>query len=259
MARKGGAQRALITGSSSGIGLELAKVLAEEGHDLILTSDNREKLEAAAAQLKRGDPKPNVKIVVADLAKPGGAKKLYAAAKRSGAIDVLVNNAGRGVFGNFTKATELDDELSMIQLNITSLVALTKLVAPDMVRRGGGRILFTASEASLSPLAMMSVYAATKAFVYSFALSLREELKDTGVSVTALLPGATHTNFFSRAGMMKTKLVKDGGMADAAEVARAGYEALMKGDDHVVTPLKERIQYTMTKVLPDRMLVQRIE
>jgi short-subunit dehydrogenase len=259
MARKNGRPRALITGSSSGIGLELAKIFAEEGHDLILTSDNRAKLEAAAAQLKRGDSRVDVKIIVSDLAKPGGAKKLYAAAKRAGPIDVLVNNAGRGVFGDFTKATELDDELSMIQLNISSLVALTKLVAPDMRRRGSGRILFTASEASLAPLAMMSVYAATKAFVYSFALSLREELKDTGVTVTALLPGATSTNFFNRAGMMKTKLVKEGGMADAAEVARAGYDAMMNGDDHVVSPLKERIQYTLTKVLPDRMLVQRIE
>jgi short-subunit dehydrogenase len=258
MVRKKSKRRALVTGSSSGIGLELAKILAEEGHDLVITSDNRRKLEHAADQLKRAAPDAKVKIVVADLATAGGASKVYRLAKRAGPIDVLVNNAGRGVFGEFV-GTRLGDELAMIQLNVASVVALTKLFVPDMVRRGSGRILFTASEASLAPLACMSVYAATKAFVYSFALSLREELKDSGVGVTALLPGATDTNFFNRAGMMNTKLVKENDLADAAGVARAGFEAMMNGDDHVVTPLQERIQYTLTKVLPDRMLVQRIE
>ena len=105
----------------------------------------------------------------------------------------------------------------------------------------------------------MSIYAATKAFVYSFAQSLREELKDSGVTVTALLPGATNTNFFVRAGMMKTELVKNGGFADPKDVARDGYDSLMKGDDHIVTPVKDKIMTTIGKFLPDRTTVERVE
>jgi short-subunit dehydrogenase len=147
----------------------------------------------------------------------------------------------------------------MIELNTASVVTLSKLFAHDMANRGSGRILFTASEASLSPIALMAVYAATKAFVYSFALGLREELKDSGVTVTALLPGATNTNFFNRAGMKDTKLVREGELADARDVARAGYDALMRGDDHVVYPIQERVTSFFAKLVPDRMAVQRVE
>jgi short-subunit dehydrogenase len=249
---------ALVTGSSSGIGLELARILAADGYDLILTSENREKLQLAVDQVKRAAPDANVKSVVADLEKPSGRKKLYDATKRSGSIGILANNAGRGVWGEFRK-TDLEDELAIVQLNVASVVALSKLFARDMAKRGSGRILFTASEASLAPIALMSVYAATKAFVYSFALSLREELKDSGVTVTALLPGATNTDFFNRAGMKDTKLVRESDLADAREVAQAGYDALMRGDDHVVYPVQDRIRSIFTKLVPDRAAVQRVE
>jgi short-subunit dehydrogenase len=171
----------------------------------------------------------------------------------------LVNNAGVGVWGDFVRETDLKDELSMIQLNAASVVALTKLFAADMVKRGEGKILFTASEASLAPVALMSIYAATKAFIYSFSLSLREELKDTGVGITALLPGATQTDFFNRADMQDAKFVQEGEMADPAQVARDGYDALVKGDDHVVTPTKDRLTSLLTKLVPDRAAVERLE
>ena len=249
---------ALVTGSSRGIGLELAKIFAAEGYDLVITSPDQGRLQLAADQIKRAAPDARVKSVVADLEKPAGRKKLYDATKRTGPIDVLVNNAGVGVWGEFVE-TDLEDELAMIQLNVAGVVALSKLFARDMARRGSGRMLFTASEASLAPIALMSVYAATKAFVYSFALSLREELKDSGVTVTALLPGATNTNFFNQAGMKDTKLVRESELADAREVAQAGYDALMRGDDHVVYPIQERITSILTKLVPDRMAVQRVE
>jgi short-subunit dehydrogenase len=249
---------ALVTGSSSGIGLELAKIFAAEGYNVVLTSEDREKLKLAADQVRRAAPDARIKSVVADLEKPAGRKKLYETAKGAGPIDIVVNNAGRGVWGEFLN-TDLEDELGMIQLNVASVVTLSKFFARDMAKRGSGRMLFTASEASLSPIALMSVYAATKAFVYSFALSLREELKDSGVTVTALLPGATNTNFFNRAGMKNTKLVREDELADAREVARVGYDALMRGDDHVVYPIQERVTSTLAKLVPDRMAVQRIE
>jgi uncharacterized protein len=250
---------ALVTGASSGIGLELAKVFAAEGYDLLISSDNRAKLKKAATQITPING-TKVQIIVADLSKSDGPKKLYHAVKKLRRhIDVLVNNAGVGVWGRFATETELVRELAMIQLNAASVVALTKMFAADMVKRGTGKILITGSEASLAPIALMSIYAATKAFVYSFALSLREELKDSGVTVTALLPGATQTNFFVRAKMEKAKFVRESNMADPADVARDGYKALIKGDDHIVTPLTDKVSATLAKLVPDRMAVQRVE
>ena len=251
---------ALVTGGSTGIGLELAKVFAAEGYDVIIASDNRNQLKKAAAQIAGAGDGDVVEIVVADLSKPTGAKKLYDAVKElDRPVDVLANNAGRGVWGDFARETDLKEELAMIQLNAASVVAVTKMFVGDMVRRGSGKILITASEASLAPTALMSIYAATKAFVYSFALSLREELKDTGVTVTALLPGATQTDFFLRAEMQDAKFVQEGKMADPAKVARDGYDALIRGDDHVVTPFKDRVMATVAKLVPDSWSVERVE
>jgi hypothetical protein len=250
----------LVTGGSSGIGLELAKIFAAEGHDLIIASDNRGKLKKAADEIALAGDGGTVDIVIADLSKPAGPKKLHDAVQKLGRkVDVLVNNAGRGVWGDFARETDLKDELAMIQLNAASVVSVTKLFVADMLRRGRGKILITASEASLAPIALMSIYAATKAFVYSFALSLREELKDTGIMVTALLPGATQTDFFLRADMEDAKFVQEGKMADPAKVARDGYDALMKGDDHVVTPFKDRVRMTVAKLMPDSWTVQMLE
>src|SRR5215213_5087013 len=251
---------ALITGGSGGIGLELAKVFASEGYDLVIAADSAAKLKEAVRQIEPSNGKARIETVVVDLAQPAGPQKLYDCVKELGRnVDVLVNNAGRGVWGDFARETDLKDELAIIQLNVASVIALTKLFVGDMVRRGSGKILITASEASLVPIALMSVYAATKAFVYSFALSLREELKDTGITVTALLPGATQTDFFIRADMDEAKFVQEGKLADPARVARDGYEALMKGDDHIVTPFKDRVKVSVAKFVPDAWSVQRLE
>jgi short-subunit dehydrogenase len=250
---------ALVTGASSGIGLELAKVLAAEGHDLIITSDNRGKLETAARIISSATPDARIEIIAADLARADGAETLYRGVQQLGRpIDVLVNNAGIGVWGEFAKGTDLSAELAMIQINVCSVITLTKLFSREMVARRKGRILITASEAAIAPTALASVYGATKAFDYTFALALREELKDTGVTVTALLPGPTDTNWFNRANAAHTS-VAQGNLADPAQVARDGYDALMKGDDHVVTPLKDKMLAVAAKLAPDRMSVQRLQ
>jgi uncharacterized protein len=252
----------LVTGGSSGIGLELAKVFAAEGHDVIIASSRPARLRRAAEQVRTAGSGHGIKVstFVADLSKPGASKQLYDAVKElRRPLDILVNNAGVGVWGDFVRETDLKDELAMIQLNAASVVALTKLFGADMVKRGEGKILFTASEASLSPVALMSIYAATKAFVYSLALSVREELKDTGIGITALLPGATQTDFFNRAKMEKAKFVQEGDLADPEQVARDGYNALIRGDDHVVTPTQERLMSILTKLVPDRTAVERLE
>lgn len=251
---------ALITGASSGIGLELAKIFAEKGHDLVISSDNRDKLRAAEATIRAHAPAANIAIAVADLSKPEGPRNLYDDIRQSGRkVDVLLNNAGAGVYGEFATQTDLDAELGIIQLNVASVVALTKYFSREMVERGDGRIMITASEASTAPIANFAIYAATKAFVYSFALGIREELKKTGVTVTALMPGATETGFFTRARMQDTDFVRRGGFADAAQVARDGFEALMKGDGHVVTPMKTKAKVAVGKFVPDEMKVQVIE
>jgi short-subunit dehydrogenase len=252
----------LVTGASSGIGLELAKIFAAEGHDLILASSKAGRLKKAAEQVRTAGSGHDaaVETVAVDLAKPSGPQKLYETVReRRRPLDILVNNAGIGVWGDFARETDLKNELAMMQLNNVSVVILTKLFVRDMVGRGEGKVLFTASEASLAPIALMSIYAASKAFVYSFAQSLREELKDTKIGVTALLPGATQTDFFNRAYMQDAKLVQEGKLADPAQVARDGYNALMSGDDHIVTPTKDRLRSIYTKLVPDRMAVERVE
>jgi uncharacterized protein len=252
----------LVTGASSGIGLELAKIFAAEGHDLILASSKAGRLKRAAEQVRTAGSGHGAAVgtVAVDLAKPSGPQKLYETVReRRRPLDILVNNAGVGVWGDFARETDLKNELAMMQLNNVSVVILTKLFVRDMVSRGEGKVLFTASEASLAPIALMSIYAASKAFVYSFAQSLREELKDTKIGVTALLPGATQTDFFNRANMQDAKLVQEGKLADPAQVARDGYNALMSGDDHIVTPTKDRLRSIYTKLVPDRMAVERVE
>ena len=164
-------------------------------------------------------------------------------------VSVLVNNAGQGVYGLF-KDTELQRELDIIQLNVASVVALTKLFVQDMLMRGEGKILNTSSVASQAPGPYQSVYHGTKAFVQSFTEALRNELKDEGIVVTALLPGATDTDFFNKADMNESKIL-DTGLADPAKVAKDGYDALMSNDDKVISGLKNKVQVTTSTVLPD--------
>jgi short-subunit dehydrogenase len=222
---------AVVTGASSGIGLELAAELARRGYDLVVAAEDDGIDRAAAGIAGQGGA---ARAVRADLATYDGVEQLYAAITADGRpVEVVAFNAGVGVHGDFARDTALRDELRLIDLNVRSAVHLAKRLLPAMVARGKGRALFTSSIAAGSPGPYEATYNASKAFLYSFAEAIRHELKDTGVTVTALLPGPTETEFFDRAGLQDTKLgqtKKD----DAGEVAREGIEAMFAGKDHVV-------------------------
>lgn len=243
---------AVVTGGSGGIGFELARQFAQNGYDLVICGDGAPKLnEAAQALSGLGEGGASaVQPVTADLATREGVEMLYGEVRALGRpVDVLCANAGVGVQGEFATETRLEDELRMIQLNCTSVVHLTKLVARDMVERGQGKILITSSVAGIMPAPYMAVYAATKAFDRFFAEGLRGELKEHGITVTALEPGPVETAFFDRAGMEDTK-AGQGKKADPADVAKAAYEALMAGKDHVLPGGMAKMM-GMTEHLPD--------
>jgi short-subunit dehydrogenase len=242
---------AVITGASSGIGFELAKVFAAEGYDLIVAAEDEE-LEPAAREL--GQIGRGVESLRVDLSRPEGVEALYGKTTADGrAVDALCLNAGIGAGGDFARETDLAKELRLVDLNVRSTVHLCKLVLADMVARDEGRILFTSSIASTMPGAYQAVYNASKSFVQSFAEAIRNELKDTGVTITALMPGPTDTEFFERAEMEDTK-VGSGDKDDPAEVARQGFEALMAGKEKVVAgSLKNKVQAAAAGVIPDRM------
>jgi short-subunit dehydrogenase len=240
---------ALITGASSGIGYELAKVFAKEGYDLLVTAED-DGITRITPELE--DLGVQVECVLADLATYEGVEDLYGALKKlSRPLDSIAINAGVGVGGEFANETALEDELNLIQLNVTSSVHLAKRVVKDMVAQRHGRILFTSSIAATMPAPFEAVYGASKAFLLSFSEALRNELKDSGITVTALMPGPTETNFFHRAGMDDTKVgqkEKD----DPAQVARQGYEALMAGKDHVVAgSMTNWLHAAAAKILPE--------
>jgi short-subunit dehydrogenase len=241
---------AVVTGASSGIGFELARQFADHGYDLIIASDTTAIIEAAEGL--RRDGGPSIEPVQTDLATYDGVEQLYSAITATDRpVDAVAINAGRGAGGDFTRDTDLRDELTIIDLNVTSTVHLAKRVLPDMVRRGAGRVLFTSSVASTMPGSFQGVYNASKSFVQSFAQAVRNELKDTGVTVTSLMPGPTDTDFFDEAYMQDTK-VGAGDKDDPAMVARQGFDALMKGDDHVVAgSLKNKVQVVAGKIIPD--------
>jgi short-subunit dehydrogenase len=242
---------AVVTGASSGIGLELAKELARNGHDLVITAEDQGGLAEADRAVREAAPGTRVEAVAVDLADRQGVETLHARLQNLGRpVDVLAANAGVGVGGEFARETDLEAELKLIQLNVTSQVHLIKLVVRDMVERGAGRILITSSIASLMPGPFEAVYAASKAFLRSFGQAIRNELKDQGVGVTVLMPGPTETEFFHRAGMDDTK-VGQGSKDDPADVARAAFKALMADKDHVVTGAKNKLQAAATTVLPD--------
>uniref|UniRef100_B8HT40 Short-chain dehydrogenase/reductase SDR n=1 Tax=Cyanothece sp. (strain PCC 7425 / ATCC 29141) TaxID=395961 RepID=B8HT40_CYAP4 len=239
---------AVVTGASSGIGYELAKQFAQNGFDLVVTATGAKIDQVAPIFETLG---ASVQTVQADLATYDGVEALYHQIRATGRpIEAIAINAGVGVGGKFTE-TDLQDELNLIDLNVASAVHLAKRVVKEMVDRGRGKILFTSSIAALMPGPFEAVYAASKAFVHSFAEALRNELKDTGVTITSLMPGPTETNFFHRADMEDTQAggnKKD----DPAQVAQQGFEALMAGQDSLVAgSLKTKIQGNIAKVLPD--------
>jgi short-subunit dehydrogenase len=248
-------ETALITGATSGIGYELARCFAKDGYNVILVARTQEDLERVAQELAA---QYGVKAygISADLMQPGSAQKLYEEIKLEGVqVDVLVNDAGQGVWGKFTE-TDLQAELDIIQLNIKATVVLTKLFLKDMVARDSGKILQLASTSSKAPTPLLSVYAGTKAFVYNFTQGLINELKDTNVTMTALLPGPTETDFFNKAGAENTVVVQETNLADPADVAKDGYEALQNGESKIISGLKNKVQTAMGNFMTDEMVAE---
>jgi short-subunit dehydrogenase len=243
------AQLALVTGASSGIGLSLAKELANRGYDLAICSAG-ERLHEAAGQLSGSGLK--VTEIQADLATREGVKNLWDSVLSIGRkVDIACINAGVGVGGLFAD-TDLEEELNMVELNCVGTVQLAKYVVQHMIARGDGKILFTASIAGEMVAPREAVYAATKAFVLSFAHSLRYELRDTGLTVTALQPGPTDTDFFHRAGMDNTEVGSTGkSESQPDDVARQGIEALLAGKDHVYSAsVKTKVEGMLANAIP---------
>ena len=239
---------ALVTGASSGIGYELARLLAGDGYDLVIAADD-DAIRASAEKL--GATGVNVEAVRVDLRKAEEVTKLYGTITAAGRhLDVAVINAGIGRAGPFVEG-DLDIDLSIVDLNVRSTTQLAKLVLRDMAARGQGKVLLTSSIAATMPGSLQTVYNASKSFIQSLSEALYDELRDTGVTVTALMPGPTQTDFFRRGNMLDIvvgRMPKD----DPAAVARQGYDALMRGDRKVVAEsLMTKAIGLANRVLPD--------
>jgi uncharacterized protein len=242
---------AVVTGASTGIGYELARCCAEDGFDLLIAADEPEINQAAGDLRALGAA---VDAVQADLATQKGVDKLCDALNGR-PLDVLIANAGHGLGGAFLNQSFEDIE-HVIDTNVTGTLYLLHKLAAHMRDQGRGRILIVGSIAGFMPGSFTAVYNGTKAFIDSFSFALRNELKDTGVSVTCLMPGATETEFFERAGMMDTKIgqaKKD----DPAEVARIGFDAMMRGDGDVVSGWKNKLQSAVAAVTPSSVLAEK--
>jgi hypothetical protein len=244
---------ALITGASSGIGLELTRCFARDGHNVIMVAHHEDKLENAVQQIKSEFPNVQVESIACDLSKDGAAAQLYADVQGRGIqVEFLVNNAGFGERGSFLE-TDLQKEISIVHLNIISLVALTKFFAQEMVQRGSGKILQVGSVASFIPHPLLAVYAASKAFVLSFTEALQNELKETGVTLTLLAPPPTDTNFFEVANMENTKIANSSQVQSAVDVAEEGYKGLLKGDARVLPTFVAKMYAAQGITLPDAL------
>ncbi|MDB5812520.1 MAG: oxidoreductase [Betaproteobacteria bacterium] len=244
-------QLAVVTGASSGIGLELAKCCAQRGYDLVIAADEPEIADVAGLFESYG---VDVKAIETDLATIEGVDELYSAIGGR-EVDALLANAGHGL-GRAFLDQDFDDILHVIGTNITGTVYLAYLIGQDMQERGAGKILFTGSIAGFMPGSFQAVYNGSKAFVDSFAAALRNELKDTGVTVSCLMPGATETNFFARADMLDTDVGQDDSKSDPADVAKAGFEAMLNGEDHVIVGFKNKMQVAASRVMPDDMVAE---
>jgi len=240
---------AVITGASSGIGRALAQEFAQHGFDVLITAEKADIKQVALYLEGFGT---SVAYVQADLTTYEGVEQLYAAIKATQRpVDAIALNAGIGVGGDFARQTDLQDELNIINLNVISTVHLAKRVIPDMLQQGHGRVLFTSSLTALIPGPYYAVYAASKSFVQAFSGALRSELKDTGITITALQPGPTDTEFYNRAHMEHT-LAAAAPKDDPAEVARQGFEALMANQDHVIGGgLQNKVIGALSKLVPD--------
>ena len=245
-------QFAVVTGASSGIGYELAKQFAENGYDLLIAADRP---LGEAAQGIRSAGAVDVQTVETDLSSREGVHTLIDAIRASGRkVDALAANAGIGLGHGFLDQN-IDDAMKVVDTNVKGTIHLIHHVGRDMRETGRGKILITSSIASMIPGTFQAVYNASKAFLQSFSFALRNELKDTGVTVTALLPGPTDTEFFQRADLMDTK-VGQGKKDDPAMVAKAGFEALMKGEGDVVAGVQNKLQAAATRATSDSVLAE---
>lgn len=245
---------ALITGASSGIGRELTRLFAKDGYNLVLVGRDTDAMDLQAKNLNN-QYGTQTTVLASDLSNANAPDEIYAETSGKGlTIDVLVNDAGFGEYGLFATETDLQKELAVVQVNAVALVHLTKLYLKDMVARNEGKILMLGSEVSVFPNPMMAVYGATKAFIKSFSEAIRNELKDTNITVTVLMPGATNTNFFKVAGAADVKGADPSKTADPAAMAKEGYEALMSGKDHVVAGWMNKARVALAHVLPDPLL-----
>jgi len=248
---------ALITGASTGIGKELAYIHAEKGGDLIIIARSLDKLNKLKKEI---ESKHSVKVMVIakDLSQPKSTQEIYNEVTKAGInIDYLINNAGFGALGKFHEM-ELDHQINMINLNITSLTALTHLFLPEMVKRNSGKVLNVSSTASFMPGPLQAVYFATKAYVTFFSNALAEELHDSSVTVTNLMPGATETEFGAVSGMDKTDMFKK--TASARSVAMDGYNGMIKGKLDVISGLTtmQKIMMAMIPFTPKKMVLKQI-
>jgi short-subunit dehydrogenase len=246
---------ALVTGASSGIGLDLAKLFAAGGHNLVLVARNEEALRALAAELEQ---KHGIKahVLAKDLADQASAQQIHDELSNRGiAIEVLVNNAGFGTHGPFARS-ELVKELTMIQVNIVALIQLTRLFLPQMISRKSGKIMNVGSMAGFVPGPYMSVYFATKAFVLSHSVALAQEVSKKGITVSVLCPGPTKTDFQRRANIAESKFLKKPRSMTSMDVAKAGYDGLMAGKLIVVPGLSNKAIRVASKIAPRTMLAR---
>ena len=246
---------ALITGASNGIGLELARVHASKGDDLVLTARNKSKLDELKAEL---ESKHQIKVytIKKDLALPESARELYEETTRLGIrIDYLINNAGFGDFGMFAER-DWDKQHQMIELNITALTQLTKLYLKDMISRGSGKIMNVASTAAFQPGPLMAVYYATKAYVLHFSEAVANEVRNKGVTITALCPGPTESGFQSAASMEESRLFKGKKIPSSRSVAEYGYKAMMKGQAVAIHGIMNNILAFFVRFMPRAIVVK---
>ena len=233
----------LITGASSGIGYEFAKLFAEKGYDLVISARRKERLE----ELKKLFPDSNIEIIPCDLSLDNGAKYLYDKVQEKGiTVNILINNAGFGLFGEF-KETDLEKEENMINLNIKALVALTKLFLKDMLEKDHGKILNVASMAAFQPGPYMSVYYASKAFVLSYTEALRNELRNTKVKVSALCPGPVKTEFEKSANLENSKLFSVMKPITAEKVALTAYKGMEKNKGIIIPGFANKVTIFMSR------------
>lgn len=249
---------AVVTGASGGIGLELCRILAADGYDLVISARSREKLEKLGSELSSGH-EISVTTVAVDLADPKSRKELFDLTP--GVPDILVNNAGFGDYGPFS-GCDWDKQEKMIELNDLALTHITHMYLPGMIERGQGRILNVASVAAFQPGPLMSVYYASKAYVLSFSEALSVELKGTGITVTALCPGPVNTGFASAANAESVNIFKKSSGADAKDVAEFAYRKMMKGKAVAVHGFKFKVALVFVKILPSslvRNMIYRIQ